>query len=373
MRLTRRLMTVLLAGALVAVPASVAQGAPGGGGKPDNPSQGQGNPGGNSGGNSGNSKNPKGNLYSDLWVIARDARGVPITVTYTVTGEEGEETSTCVQPITFDGTTGFPALTGTDVYPYQDTARLIPLAGEDAPALELEPCEVLPEYAGYVNETDLGRLNLGRSPERVLSKQLGDVELFLAGEPASLDASGRLVVNDVALDSPLANLAAYQAILETGSIGTTAIPAVDLMPWEMTAAMLAAGAPKEDFEINVDVVQYLNRILTIPNLEPNNGILGTLPVGDTGEAFLDFSGLSYERSATFPGCVTYVDPADGYNEVTSSLQTVVFKGDAGTPRQGIDAYVNLAEDARDVLVWVHAMGILVLDVDPITTSDLCTS
>ena len=364
-------MTVLVAGALVAVPASIAQGAPGGGGKPDNPGQGQGGGGGgNSGGNSGNSKSPKGNLYSDLWVIARDAGGVPITVSFTVAGEDGEETSTCVQPITFDSTAGFPVLSGTGVYPYDSSAYLIPLAGLEAPALDLEPCEVLPEYAGYVSEVDLGRLNLGRSPERVLSKQLGDVELFLAGGPASLDASGRLVVNEVALDSPLANLAASQSILETGAIGTTAVPAVDLGPLALTAAMVAAGSPKEDFEITVDTVQYLNRILNIPAQSTWGEVTPTLPSA-TGERFLDYTGFAYDRSTAFPGCVTYVDPADGYAEKTAHLTDVVpFAG--SSTGSGIDGYVGLAEDARDVLVWVHGMGVLVLAVDPITTSSLCT-
>ena len=365
-------MTVLVAGALVAVPASIAQGAPGGGGKPDNPGQGQGGGGGggNSGGNSGNSKNPKGNLYSDLWVIARNASGVPITVSYTVAGENGTETSTCVQPITFNGGVGFPALSGPDLYPYDSPAYLIPLAGDEAPALDLEPCDVLPEYAAYVSEVDLGRLNLGRSPERVLSKQLGDVEVFLAGGPASLDASGRLVVNDVALDSPLANLAAYQSILETGWIGGTPVPTVDLGPLALTAAMVAAGSPKEDFTITVDTVQYLNRILNIPAQSTWGEVTPTLP-SNTGERFLDYSGFAYDRSAAFPGCVTYVDPADGYTEKTAHLTDLVpFAG--SSTGSGIDGYVGLAEDARDVLVWVHGMGVLVLAVDPITTSDLCT-
>jgi hypothetical protein len=369
MRPMRQLLTALVAVMLIVVPASIAQGAQGGG-KPDNPGSGQGN----SGGHSGKANNPKGNLYSDLWVIARDDRGVPITVTYEIRGEGDEpETATCVQPITFDGSAGFTPLTGSNVYPYDATAYLVPLVGTSDP--ELEPCDVRADAVSYVSEVDLGRLNLGRAPERVLTKQLAEVLIFLNSGELGLDSSGRFihVGTDETLDSPLANLALYQAVLENGPTGE--LSAVDneaglgLDPLELTAAAFAAGAPKEGFEITVDTIQYLNRILNIPTQTGWGEVMPVL-TGDTGEQFLNYAGFAYDRSAMFPGCVTYVDPLDGYTEKTSYLKDVVpFEGDVTS--SGIDGYASLAEDARDVLVWVHDMGALVLDVDPITAEDVC--
>ena len=72
--------------------------------------------------------------------------------------------------------------------------------------------------------------------------------------------------------------------------------------------------------------------------------------------------------------MTFNDPTDGYKEKTLPLEDVVpFDGSAAQDRFGIDGYAHFAEDARDVLVWIHYLGLLVQDFDPITTDDLCTS
>ena len=370
MTILRRLLTILVAVLLVAVPATLAQGAPGGGpGRPPDA--------GNGGGGGGNpNKGPGqklGDLYADLMVIARYDTGTPITVTY------GEDT--CVQPIT-------PAEVGTlvdgpGVYPYEEDMYYIPLVGEQMTAAaeeededELEPCDVQAEYLGYVEEVDLGRLNLGRAPERVLSKQLRDVEAFLSSGTIGLDASGRytkLPYEDATLDSPLANMATYQSILETGAIGNTTIPDLkpvfDLSFWELTAAQFGAAAPKEAFTITVDTVQYLNRILGIPIQENWDGV-STIS-SETGERFLNFAGFSYDRAQVFPGCATYrvLNPDNTWFEETKALSEVVPFTGSGSG-SGIDGYAKFAEDARTVLVWTHDTELLV-DVDFITQHDVC--
>jgi hypothetical protein len=367
----RRLLTVLVAVLLIAVPASLAQGAPGGGpGKPPDAGNGSG---GNGGGGQGNPGNKLGDLYADLWVVARDVSGVPETIE--LWGEM------CLRPITdrsFED-----AVEVHSGYPYEPDMYYIPLVGQ-LPTLmaededEIEPCDVQADYVGYVDEVELGRLNLGRSPERVLSKQLRDVEIFLTSGTIGLDASGRFTrsVDDVVvqtLDSPLANLAAYQSILESeepAMIGNVPVSGdqglgLPLSDWQLTAAQFAAAAPKEDFVITVDTAQYLNRILGIPLVTPRT----TINDEDLGERFLDYPGSMYTRSAMFPGCVEWYPIGSG-TLMNERLADVALGGGELTG-SGIDGYVKFAEDAHQVLVFLHALGDNVQRVDSITESGVC--
>lgn len=401
MAILKRLLMVLVAVLLIAVPATLAQGAPGGGpGKPpDVGNGGGGHGGGGNGGGKANPGNKLGDLYADLAVVARDSRGLPITINYEIDGV----TYTCIQPITFvepaDETHSFVAFdfTGT-AYPYVSTPYRIPLAGDTMPQseltaaaeaddeTELAPCDVAPEGLLWVSEVDLGRLNLGRAPERVLAKQLGDVEAFLTSGTVGLDASGRftkLPDEDSTVDSPLANLAAYQSILETSpaNIGNVIVADLDmpLSDWALTAAQFAAAAPKDDFVITVDTVQYLNRILSVPTDTLRNTLTGANYIGADLEEFLDFAAVTfldgevptteYSRSAMFPGCVEWY-PIGSNTLMNQPLATAALGGGELTG-SGIDGYVKLAEDAHQVLVFLHALGDNVQRVDPITESGVC--
>jgi hypothetical protein len=356
----KRLLTLLLASLLLLVPASFASGAPGGGpGKP---------PGvGNGGGGQQSPGNKLGDLYADLWVIARYANGTP-----EVTALGG---ALCLRPITDTSFAGAVQVPEAGYYPYPVDMYYLPLVGQVPTLLaeeeedELAPCDVVAEYTNLIEEEDLGRLNLGRAPERVLDKQLRDVQALLGIPPVSLDASGRFVNGlDATLDSPLGNLAAFQAILEMGRIGAID-PATMNLPldsWELTAAQLAAGAPKEGFEITVDTVQYLNRILRIPD----QTILPTIPSA-SGEEFLDFSGFEYVREDVFPGCLTWY-PVGSSELVELPLIDAALGGDTAVAGNGIDGYVKFAEDAHKVLVFLHALGDNVQAVDSITESIVCT-
>jgi hypothetical protein len=378
----KRLLALIVAVLLLLTPAAIAQGAPGGGGGPP---EGVGNrPDGVGGGKSDNAGSKKGDIYADLMVIARYEDGTPITVEYTVEGEEGEETYVCVQPITSDSSVGDPVLGRyPDAYPtfgwIDSTTKaamyFVPLVGTAATELELEPCDVYPGYSA--DETDLGRLNLGRAPERVLLKQLRDVETFLGFDgDIGLDASGRftqVLDGEVVgtLDSPLANMAAMQSILETGTIFGEPVPGVDLDELELAAVQLAAAAPKEDaFEPTVDVVQYLGRILSIP-IDSTWGMVTPALDGDNYlrsgefETFLDFANMpTYSRSEMFPGCIHWYD-LDG--EHADTLMSFVFGGhDAGA--DGLEGYTQLAADAREVLVTAHDLGVTVLGVNDIRST-----
>ena len=339
-----------VAALLMLGPVTTAVGAPGG--QPGKPTDvGQGNGGGKP--NPGKSQG-KGGLYADLMVIARDSDGLPIL-----------DGNGCYQPITDDPSIAVAEFVDANLYPYDGPVFAIPLVGSIAALAEdddeLEPCDPASEYyAGFVSEVDLGRLNLGRSPERVLLKQLDDVVASLSGATVTLDASGRLVADGATIDSPLQNLTVYQSILETGKIGPLDVPAVALDDWGLTAAAVAAGSPKEAFAITVDTIQYLNRILDIPA----DTYRATL-TDATGESFLDFGAVeAYDRADVFPGCIAW-DPAYNPAQASTSVMESVFYDEGNTATGNVDAYVQFAEDARKVLVFVHDQGILIDSVDPI--------
>jgi hypothetical protein len=381
---TKRLLALIVAALLLLTPAVVAQGAPGGGGGPPD---GVGNrPDGVGGGKPDNAGSKKGDIYADLMVIARNLNGTPITVEYEVEGEEGTETHVCVRPITRTLNADPVLASYPDAYPtfgYDEFGVVVPmyfvpLVGNDAVVLDLEPCDVYPGESA--DETDLGRLNLGRAPERVLGKHLRTVSDWLDvgdGVSIGLDASGRFTQLDAdgnvldTVDSPLENLAAMQSILETGSVPAAGgLPTVKLSPLELAAVQLGAAAPKEDgFEQMVDVVQYLGRILSIPKdtewAEVMPVLTGTNYLRpDEFETFLDFESMpTYSRSEMFPGCIHWYD-LDG--EHAGTLMSFVFGGhDAGA--DGLEGYTQLAADAREVLVTVHDLGMTVLGVDDIHT------
>ena len=385
MAMLKRLLMVLVAVLLIAVPASLAQGAPGGGGGPP---EGVGNrPDGVGGGRPDGAGTKKGDIYADLWVSGRYADGTPVV-----------DDNGCVRPIVIGDPNSPPA--GLDLLKtvldlgetrplygdYDQTAYLIPLVGDTLTTLvvededELEPCDVDVSTGWAAIETDMGRLNLGRANPNVLKQQLMAVEEFIrVAEPVKigLDASGRFTqveAGDVidTVDSPLENMAAMQSILEEADIGMSDIPEVQLTDLQLAAAQLAAATPKEDtFEFGVDVVQYLGRILSIPD---DTDVMDVV-TGDTGEQFLNFSGFGpYTRSTMFPGQIYYYPPAQGATCVPI-LNEVFPSGSDGYVEAsvpgGLAAYVQFAEDARQVLVAVHDIGeTYLIDVDSIRTDDI---
>src|SRR6056297_2874690 len=123
-----------------------------------------------------------GDLYGDLYVILRDASGVPIL------SDAG-----FVQPVAADGS-------------------LIAL-DEDGHVLD----------ESLVVEVEIGRLNVSRAPEDVLEGRSEEVIALLnSAEAVSFDAAGRLVITvdgeASTIDAPLENLSIYIALMNTGTI-----------------------------------------------------------------------------------------------------------------------------------------------------------
>ncbi|MBL8779209.1 MAG: S-layer homology domain-containing protein [Acidimicrobiales bacterium] len=263
-----------------------------------------------------------GGDYGDLWVILRDVDGVPIL-----------DANSCVQPYDLEG-------------------NLIQLDAECA----------LPEGV-VAQEVEFGRLNMGRSPETVLDTQFEDVSAtLLAGQPLHLDEAGRLVtVDDDLVDSPGQNLAIHRQLalgLDIPGV-TLPTPNAEYDDYDTTAAAIGAAADKGGL-LTVDVIEYNNEILDIPART-------TLPtITRSGGTYVDYRNFTYDRAATFPGCLRYeVDEFSGYE--TDTVMRAIFGGQQYTG-SNVAAYVQAADDARRVIEYTHLLYANVSFIDRVYES-----
>ena len=268
----------------------------------------------------------KGDLYGDLYIILRDANGVPILDQY------GH-----VQPLDANG-------------------NLIPLNEEGEPIDEAA--------AALLQEVEFSRLNVARSPSKVSQHSYDSViETLNSATSITLDAAGRLVVTVdgvvKTIDSPLENLVLYEMLLDKGFLpGLTVDDAVlgslvFLKDSQLTtadldaAASFLAAASDKGTAVTIDSVVYLNAIL---------GITGTIVVN--GDTYVDYSTFNYDRATTYVGDITYLkDDGTGtgtYITVTEPIMTAVFGDEPYTSTDGgVDGFAQAADDARTLIEFIH--------------------
>jgi hypothetical protein len=267
----------------------------------------------------------KGDLYGDLNVILRDANGVPILDQY------GH-----VQPLDASG-------------------NPLPLTPEG---------DIAPGSEDLVVPVEFSRLSVARSPSKVTDKSYAEAISTLNSATAiTVDSSGRLVatVDGVAktIDSPLENLALYEALLNKGylpgldlkegvSLGNLSFLADQSLTNKdmLQAASFLAAASDKFGSINQDTVVYSDSIM---------GVTGLTPVtGADGKSYVDFSKVTYDRGDTYSGDITYLKSnGDGtYAAVTAPIMTAVFGGTDYSGTQ-LDAFTQAADDARAVILFVH--------------------
>jgi hypothetical protein len=282
----------------------------------------------------------KGDLYGDMYVILRDANGVPIYLTLA-------DGAKVVQPVGADG-------------------QPLPL---DAEGNLIDPTLAI--------AVELGRLNVGRSPLHVLSAQYEDaISSINAADSVSLDASGRIVLTtngvSAAIDSPLQNLALYTELLNEGYItgltdaakakfeasnlgylvdGSATLTQSKLL----SAADLFAAAADKTSTLNVDKIQDMNAILGISGTLTVDGKLVTDP--NTGGTFVDYSSLTYDRKTTYDGKTANVlvlqpGTTDTYKVTTVNLYDAVFGGKDAEATSAA-AFTQAADDSLQVLEYLH--------------------
>lgn len=286
------------------------------GNKEANPHRGEGSAGGDT---------QKGGDYGDIWVVLRDDEGNPIV----------------------DG--------NGNVQPCVDLACTETLTlNEDG---ELEP-----EDADKVIEVEFGRLNISRSPSSVLehslTEALSKLDGGVLGEDVTLDPSGRLVVDGSTIDSPLENLALYEALLTApaddegnitlsittnveGSGDTTySFTVPESMRLDLAASAIAAASDKTG-ELTVDEVVNISKFLGVDDE------LASL-VGDyTYDDSIYNTVKVWVLIETSPNVFEpeYVPVTD----YVSFTPVPAIDGDDN----GIDRFTQAADDAVQVLEFVH--------------------
>jgi hypothetical protein len=333
--------------------------------------------GGGNGGGGGSSGSPD---LGDLFVLLRDADGVPILTA-----------DSCQQPLaaaTFDGCINIPGTTDCRVIPVDPAT-----------------CAVAVGFENLTQEVDFGRTSVVRSPVTVLESQLDDVIVNLAtADCTTLDPAGRLVtstvtdgvVSSAAIDSPLQNLAIYRQLMLTGTLGRELPDPTALN----TAARGLGAAIDKTGKVTVDTVAYLNQIMGLADesvttflpkkcinvREEVNGVVQTVR-----KCFLDYSATggnyAYDRTANFTSLPTppYIPsgaPLAGWFEYLGVV-------DPATPTFGIaqgpileavpellaaptltvsniGGFAQAADDARAVINFMHSWPLPVDFATPLT-------
>ncbi|RYH11600.1 hypothetical protein [Tropicimonas sp. IMCC6043] len=305
----------------------------------------------------------KGDLFGDLWVIARYDDGTPILITsdgilVRLVDIDGSdllvEVDDLGDPVLVDGEpvviSGSPTIW---VQPVDADGNLIPLDEEGMPIDE-----------DLAQEVEIGRLNVGRSPSHVLSTREDEVVAVLKdADEITTDAAGRLVLTidgeAKTIDSPLENLAIYVALLTEGTIpGVGDLPGDEfdfLIDGQLTAEDLAystaflAAATDKSGELTADQIAYIDAFLGIE----------TETIDSVTYANIDYSDFSYDRSDTYGGVMVDVLVfEDGvWVEKSVDVYLEVFEGDDVSGSGTLDAYTLAADDARAVIEFIHEYAI----------------
>jgi hypothetical protein len=349
--------------------------APGGGGG-----------GGKGGGGGGDAAEPPD--YGDLVILYRYDSGIPVLTD-----------DLCQQPLAFPSDTCAMDCTGQD-------PCLVPLLQEPNDDGEIT-CAIDPAYATCTHEIEFGRTNSARAPASVFEAQLDDVVVKLAtADEIGLDAAGRLVAcvdggfddegtelpdASSAVDSPIQNLAIYKRLMTVGYLGDEGqieLPA-DVLD---TAARGIGTASDKGGKVGVDMVVYLNQIMGLTDKDTETflpkecifvreEVMGNIELVE--KCFLDYSQYGYGRYGNFnnlplPANIPYGNAQSGYFEVLEWIggETFdIFRGpifdrvfgvDQGKGTTNIGAFVEAADDTREVINYMHSWPLPVEYVDPDT-------
>ncbi len=275
----------------------------------------------------------KGDLYGDLFIIARDANGIPILTA------EG-----WVQPLDADGN---PIALDEDGHPLDES---------------------------LTQEVELGRLNVSRAPVSVLDNRAHEVmDLMLNATDLTTDAAGRLVFTldgvTKTIDSPLENLAIYTAIITTGTIpGVDDLPGTEfdfLVDGQMTdedlaaSAVFLAAATDKTGVFTSDEIAYLNAFLGV----------NTQTVGSVIYSDIDYSDFTYSREDTYQNVtaeVLVLQEDGSWVPTVVNVYDTVFESEEANAAGSLDAYTVAADDARSIVNYIHEYEIPAVDLDSVT-------
>ncbi len=310
-----------------------------------------------------------GDVFADLVIAWRDVDGVPLLTSFPVLGESGVMEEYCIQPVSYAPLPGLTAdyteINGVD----GRTVHRIPLmgetlaAGEAAVEGELEVCDPQPEYAMYVAEAELERLNLARQPDEVRDRKLSEVEQrLLAAGDITLDGAGRITTDGVAIDAAPEQAALYDSLMTTGTIPGLGVTPAQVEGWDawMLAAAAAGTAASKTVSLNADSIQYYNRIVEISagyvaSPDWTVDFLQTDP--PNGELFVEYRNFSYTRADVYQGCATWLDVPE-LTWMVSPIADVVDFGELppvtlGGTVTNVAGFTQLSDDVRATISYLH--------------------
>ncbi len=270
--------------------------------------------------------------YGDLFVLLRDADGVPILTA-----------DACQQPL---------AAPGVTLPPVGTLPGCTPASATESCVIPVDPatCGIVVGYETYTQEIEFGRTNVARAPDSVFAQQLEDVVVRLStADCVTRDAAGRMVTSTVtdgvvtsaAIDSPLQNLAIYKQLMLTGYLGEASAP-ITLPASVLDIAAVGIGAASDKGgKVSLDMVVYLNQILgltdeTVTTVLPKKCIQVKEEVQGVVQlvrkCFLDYGptggNFAYSRGANFgalpaPAYIPAVAPQAGWTEYLGVLDATI--------------------------------------------------
>lgn len=284
-----------------------------------------------------------GELYGDLWVLTRDldpsdggGNGEPVL------DGNGQ-----IIPIGYNPETGetFP------IYLVPDGD-----GGYEVPASQLE----------FIQEVELERANIIRAPDAVGENALEEVlDKIEAGSEFTTDASGRIMIDGVLIDSPRENLAIYELIMmnggatnwtevQAGADGNIPQPLVDLLEagWDPTG--LLAGVFSKFNPVSLDAVLTAHTFMGVNEVTGSGDTLNIDYFGFTDGVTETFN---YDRVETYGDAwVQWYQDMDGdpsdLEVVQRSLLDVIWGSDkngdgvndVGSGVDWKDQYMELSSD-----------------------------
>ena len=139
------------------------------------------------------------------------------------TTETEETTEYCVQPVSYEQVPGLTMQTNpVDGRP----VSVIPLQGQwigdpGSPVAqdEIGACDPQPQYAMFVNEVELERLNLARTADEVIARKIADVKTkFTYADQITLGPTGRISYDGTEIDASPENAGMYESLMTSGTI-----------------------------------------------------------------------------------------------------------------------------------------------------------
>jgi len=299
----------------------------------------------------------RGGDYGDLYVLLRDADGVPVMLNLPVVDEEGNPTG--------------------------ETIWVVQPVGEDGETLELDAEGELTEASLLLAQpVDFGRLNIVRSPQSVLDQAMGEaLKVINAGVAFSLDFCGRLTIWNYDLDgttliitktidSPRESMALYQEIMNYGFTDKlNKLVGSGIDPYMLAASCFAAGSDKTG-TINIDEVVYINGFIECIGCDPilneheydfNHNNKYYFNYGDCDCNIDGQQPFVYDRNVYATRMLKIVTlNTDGTwsEEIVSVLKAMEDRGLfmyrwEGVPLTRVNGFAAAADDAVQVLEFVH--------------------